>query len=129
MDKKVRIGIIVIIILVISQYLAIRLVYAHKLENSLGVLFSRVYNLKAGDIEKDGNKVPVFLEEYLKYKDSLKNYLKDNNQEIDINEVVWERIIKNTWLDKIAKDNKLEVTKDEVDDLILKISLKKINCH
>lgn len=121
MDKKVRIGIIVIIILIISQYLIIQLVYAHKLENSLGILFSKVYNLKAGSIEEGDSKLPILLEEYLKYKDSLEKYLEDNNQEIDINEVVWDRILKNTWLNKLAEDNELIVTKDELNEYLINI--------
>ena len=71
MDKRVRIGVIIVIFLIISQYLFVRLIYAHKLENNLGIFFSQVYNLKAGSIDDGGRKLTISLTDYLKYKDSL----------------------------------------------------------
>ena len=131
MDKRFKILIIIIIFLLISQYLFVKLIYAHKLENNLGVFFSKIYNLKAGTIENNGIKIPIFLEEYLVYKDSLKNYLEKNTEEINIEEIVWDRIIKNIWLENIAKNNNLLVTKEELNKYLINIEniddLKKLS--
>ena len=118
MDKRVRIGVIIVIFLIISQYLFVRLIYAHKLENNLGIFFSQVYNLKAGNIDDGGRKLTISLTDYLKYKDSLKKYLERNEEEVDIEEIVWERVLKNVWLNKIAEDNNILVTSEEFNEYL-----------
>ena len=118
MDKRVRIGVIIVIFLIISQYLFVRLIYAHKLENNLGIFFSQVYNLKAGNIDDGGRKLTISLTDYLKYKDSLKKYLERNEEEVDIEEIVWERLLKNVWLNKIAEDNNILVTSEEFNEYL-----------
>ena len=118
MDKRVRIGVIIVIFLIISQYLFVRLIYAHKLENNLGIFFSQVYNLKAGSIDDKGRKLTISLTGYLKYKDSLEKYLEINEEEVDIEEIVWERVLKNVWLNKIAEDNNILVTSEEFNEYL-----------
>ena len=118
MDKRVRIGVIIVIFLIISQYLFVRLIYAHKLENNLGIFFSQVYNLKAGNIDDGGRKLTISLTGYLKYKDSLEKYLEINEEEVDIEEIVWERVLKNVWLNKIAEDNNILVTSEEFNEYL-----------
>ena len=87
----------------------------------MGIFFSKIYNLKAGTIEDNGIKISVFLEEYLVYKDSLKNYLEKNPEETNIEEIVWDRIIKNVWLENIAQKNNLLVTKEELNKYLINI--------
>ena len=118
MDKKLKAGIIIIVFLIISQYFFIKLVYAHKLENNLGIFFSKVYNLKAGSIKEEEQELAIPLADYLKYKDSLEKYLEKNEEEIDIEEVIWERLIKNVYLNKIAQNNNIFITKEEFKDYL-----------
>jgi len=118
MDKKVRIVVIIVIFLIISQYLFVRLIYAHKLENNLGIFFSQIYNLKAGIIDDRGRKLTISLTDYLKYKNSLEKYLEINEEEVDIEEIVWERLLKNVWLNKIAEDNNILLTSEEFNEYL-----------
>ncbi len=131
MDKRLKIGVIIIIFLIISQYLFVRLVYAHKLENNLGIFISKIYNLQAGNIDDHGKKISISLTEYLNYKDSLKKYLEKNKEEINIEEIVWDRLFKNIWLNKIAISNNLLVSQEELNKYLNDIEdlgeLKKIS--
>mgnify|MGYP003998332737 CR=1 FL=1 len=56
MNKKLIIGIVIIVVIILSQWLGVKMIYSGKLDGQVAHLMSKVYHLKAGTIEKDDDK-------------------------------------------------------------------------
>ncbi len=121
--KKSAIWFIVLVIVFLAlQALGLKLVYAHKLPTSISYVFAKVYHLSAGEIKDQAESYPVSLTRYMDHQKSLNFYVKNNPDnnfgETDLGEVAWQRTIKDTWLEHLAKEYKLSVDAKEVDDYL-----------
>lgn len=133
MTKRIKwslaVGILLIII-VLSQWVLVRLAYAHKLSPNLTLSIARFYNLKAGAIKTGDGQLNVYLTDYLENKSLLDKYIaknssQDQNSEQfdtglnnlkpeEIDKLVWDKLVKEAWLSKIAKEKEIAVTEAEI---------------
>jgi hypothetical protein len=128
MKKKIVIICSIFVILVVaSQWLAIKMVQAHKLSGWSADWLTQTYNLKAGSINDPVNKqkIDIKLVDYLTNEKFINKFLA-SNQDVkmtpeEVKQAVWDRLIKDAWLVKIAKENKLEVTTQELEDYVNQI--------
>ncbi|MFA6466383.1 MAG: hypothetical protein WCV71_00815 [Patescibacteria group bacterium] len=129
--KNNRIKIIgaVILLIVLSQWLMIKLVYAHKLPLSSSIFFAQVYNLKAGTIEEQSGELDIYLKDFLinkrfadkllKATPTIEDSVKDTDaSEEELSGLVWSKLVKLAWLNKLAKENNIEVSSEDIDDYI-----------
>lgn len=134
MRKNIILVLVIILLVALSQWVAVKMIYAHKIEGQTASLMASWYNLKAGSVEKDEEELKIYLSDYLVNKDFVDNFidkqmeqasdgLSPNNPEQsisdqDIDEIVWQKIVKDAWLNNIAVKNELVVTQQELDEYI-----------
>ncbi len=121
MNKRLTVGIIVIIILILLQWVGVKMIYAGKLDGQLAYLMAKVYHLKAGIIEKDDDKLVLLMSDFVDNKKFVNSFLSngDNAKEIPeeaIDEIVWDKMVKEAWLDHIADRFDVNISDKEVDD-------------
>ena len=75
MSKKIKLLIAIIIFLIASQWLAVRMVYKHKLNGAPAIALAKLYNLKAGTIEEPDQVFVISLDDYLKHKEFVLKYI------------------------------------------------------
>lgn len=128
-NKRIKIIGVVVLLIVLSQWLMIKLVYAHKLPLSSSIFFAQVYNLKAGTIEEQSGKLDIYLEDFLinkRFADKLlkatpiiADSVKDtNSRDEELSGLVWSKLVKLAWLNKLAKENNIEVSSEDIDAYI-----------
>lgn len=126
-NKKLKIIGIIILLIILSQWLMIKLVYAHKLPQNPSIFFAQLYNLKAGEIEDKSGNINIYLKDFLLNKKFADKLLKatpitndnSNNSQVsddEISKLVWSKLIKLAWLDKLAKENDIAVTTEDIDN-------------
>lgn len=132
MNKKIKWLIIVIIVLLVAQLVVIRLVYSHNINGAPALSISKIYSLKAGTVKQGDDKLNIYLADYLENKnlvnvfiskqidqagdEVMADYQKPTDEEIS--SVVWDKVIKDAWLNNIAKKYSLLVTKEEIEDYL-----------
>ncbi len=121
--KKVKIGLGVIIILFVTQFIAVKMIYSHKINGTPASILAKIYHLKAGTIVKidlDGNtetiSIPLF--NYLKNYDLINNFgdLGSNLDEGYKKEIVWNKLFMDAYVNNIAKRAELTVTNEEIEE-------------
>ena len=128
-NKRIKIIGLVVLLIVLSQWLMIKLVYAHKLPLSSSIFFAQVYNLKAGTIEDESGELDIYLKDFLinkRFADKLlkatpiiDDSVKDtNSSEEELSGLVWSKLVKLAWLNKLAKENNIEVSSEDIDGYI-----------
>mgnify|MGYP003979772461 CR=1 FL=1 len=119
MSNKIKLLIVIIIFLIASQWLAVRMVYKHKLNGTPAVVLAGLYNLKAGTIDEIDQSYVISLSEYLKHREFVLEYIIKAGDpamsESDADSMGWNRLIKNTWLNKLAEENDLSINDEEFD--------------
>lgn len=129
MNKKIYILIIGFVLLIIlSQWIVVRMVYAKSIKGDLAINIATFYNLKAATIEKNGESLEVSLSDFLKSERLAKKLLAiktgDNEDaanvfspknEEELDNVVWDNVIKKIWLEKLAGKHDLLSTAEDVD--------------
>ena len=127
MNIKRSISIIaVVIILIISQFLMVKLVYSHKIQGSTAEFLASIYKLKAGTIEDNQGNIDISLEDFFNNKKFANKLLAAQvatdpqfaDLEIsdqEMSDIVWDKLLKQAWLNKIATENNIEVSKEDVD--------------
>ena len=125
-NKKVIIFAIVILLLALSQWLMIKLVYAHKLSQDSAIFLAQIYNLKAGIIEDPTGDVNIYLEDFLldrKFVNKLlavKPPVEDDVIDLEfsdseLSELIWSKLLKLAWLNKLANENNIESNQKDID--------------
>lgn len=133
MKKKIIFALAIILFVVLTQIILVKLVYAHKLNDSFSNTLSIIYNLKAGEIKNKDGGFKVYLKDYFEHKSFIEKFI-DKQLEADlegqeslinknltaeeIDELVWYKIVKDAWLDKNAKANDISVSEDDVKQYI-----------
>jgi len=133
--RNIILAIVIILLVILSQWAAVKLVYAHKITGNTAVMISSLYNLKMGSIEKDGEELNIYLKDYFNNKDFVSRFIakqyeqaktegqenlfeesKLNDEQVD--EVVWQKIVKDAWLNNVAETNEITITEDELNEYI-----------
>lgn len=125
MNKKRATLIIIVLLLVTFQWLMVKLVYSHKINGAPAKLLATLYHLKAGTIEDEAGNIDISLKDFFANKEFASKLLgaqatNEKFANLDINnekisELVWIKLLKQTWLEKIAKENDIEITQEDID--------------
>ncbi|MFA5126428.1 MAG: hypothetical protein WC465_00300 [Patescibacteria group bacterium] len=123
-NKKWLVAVVIIILLAASQWWSIRMIYNQQFKGQTALWLARVYHLSAGQAIKDEKQIKVVLYDYLINKDLGQRYvaqqlasgmkpgevLSDEN----IGDAAWQKILKEAWLQEIAKQHGIKVTDQDV---------------
>jgi hypothetical protein len=96
----------------------VRLVYAHKLPVNFSYYISKIYNLKAGTVSDQTSAYNISLATYLDHYRSLEHYLADNEDNVDISELAWQRAVKDHWTETLSNNYDLAVTEQEIEEYL-----------
>jgi hypothetical protein len=116
---------VILILLALSQWWTIRMIYARKLNNDTALFFAKIYYLKAAQVVTGDNKLNVYLGDYIAEEkfdfDYIKKQVKAANQEQNINdqqirEIVWDKVLRQVWVSDLATRNKISTTKQDFED-------------
>lgn len=125
-NKKVIVVGLVVFVLVFSQWLMVKMVYAHQLSGAPARWVANFYNLKAGMIEDNGQEISIPLEDFLANQSFAKRLLaaqSSGNQPLgnlnvedkEIDDLVWSKLLKQAWLNKIANEYDIGLTQEDID--------------
>ncbi|MBT4516644.1 MAG: hypothetical protein HOC78_02000 [Candidatus Komeilibacteria bacterium] len=121
MRNKIIVLLGFILLLVFSQWLLVKLVYAHKLGAGPTELLAKVYNLKMGVIEDELGDINIYLEDFFKNKDFADKLIKtqpalqeQSVSEEEISGLVWNKLLKQAWLSKLADENNIEINDNDI---------------
>lgn len=129
MNKKIYLIITTIIVLVaLSQWIMVQMVYNKQIEGDLAINIAELYNLKAATIHKNDTTLEIYLDDFLRSKKFVNKLLaiKDpsKNEQLfslpndDIDSVVWENIMKRKWLESIVNKQKIDITDEDLNQLL-----------
>jgi len=125
-NKKIVIVVgAVALLLILSQWLAVKLVYSHKINGAPAQVIAKLYNLKAGIIEGEDEKVYIYLKDFFdnyEFADRLlaaqaatneqfANLQKEKNE---LSELVWSKLLKQAWLKKVAAENDIDIKEEDI---------------
>jgi hypothetical protein len=118
MNNKIKIAIIIVLVLALSQWLIIKMIYAHNLPSGPSQFLASVYRLKAGTIKDGEDNINVYLKDFLTNQSFAKKLLEASPDKLDISDeelsdLVWGKLLKQTWLKKTAKENDIEIGEDD----------------
>lgn len=125
--NKRNIFIAVVVLFIISQYLMVKMVYAHKINGPLANILAKVYQLKAGLIEDDEDKIQIYLTEFFDNKNFAVRLIKaqaasgeqfaelNNVPDQEIADLIWNKLLKQAWISKVAKDNDISISDEDID--------------
>jgi len=94
------------------------MVYAHTLTGQVAQMLAKTYNLKAGAIVENDAELKIPLLEYLQIRKFNGDFKDPEIQNMDLNELTWNRVLKNHWLNKFAEEKDLVLSNEEVDQYI-----------
>lgn len=126
-SKKYRRIVVVLILLIISQLALVRLVYVQKISGPWATTIAKVYRLKAGTIERDGERSNIYLADYFYNKNLALKFISaqyakaqsDGQEEYvmptaeEISKLVWDKLVKDIWLARQSKAADIRVTKED----------------
>ncbi|PIR07368.1 MAG: hypothetical protein COV55_00075 [Candidatus Komeilibacteria bacterium CG11_big_fil_rev_8_21_14_0_20_36_20] len=121
MKSKLIWAIIIIGLIVISQFLAVKMIYAHKISGVPAHWLADIYNLKAGVINEELTKddITISLEEYFENQNFVEKFLsKTMETPLDkgtIYNFVWDKLIRSSWLNRFADSRNLKVSDEEME--------------
>ena len=124
-SKKVIIITAAVVLFIFSQWLAVKLVYNHKINGAPAKFLASLYNLKAGVIEEEEDNVYVYLKDFFENyefanrlltaqaatNEQFANLQQDKNE---ISELVWSKLLKQAWLKKVAIANDIAIKEEDV---------------
>lgn len=114
-----------VVLLAASQWWTIKMIYAHKINGETALFFARLYHLTAGRAVGPNEHLTFSLADYLQDETFAFDYIKKEataqNQESNISDdqikkMVWDKILKQTWVASVAKKNKISVSDQDFQD-------------
>lgn len=125
-NKKLGVLLIVIFLFILSQWFLVKLVYDHKINGNVAEFLSKAYYLKAGIIKEEGQSINIYLGDFFaNYKFAKKllaaqaasneQFANLQNEDNELSQLVWSKLLKQAWLYKVAAENNLEIKKEDVD--------------
>jgi hypothetical protein len=120
MNKKIIIGTIIIVIIILSQWLGVKMIYTGKLDGNVAHFMAKVYHLKAGTIKKGDDKLVLFMSDFIDNRKFVASFLSNNGGEninqTELDNIVWDKMIKEVWLNYMADFFNVNISDQEVDD-------------
>lgn len=127
-SKKFIIILIIVVLIVASQWFAVRLVYAKKVSQPVAIYLARIYHLQAGKMINNDKTFVIGLLDYLDNINFAKKYLAKQAEQMqteqmgefqmpsdeDIYQAAWRKMLKDAWLNDMAKDADLAVSDEDV---------------
>lgn len=124
-SKKVIIIVAVVILLIFSQWLAVKLVYNHKINGAPAKFLATLYNLKAGVIEEEEGNIYIYLKDFFANYEFANRLLKAQaatneqfanlqKEENELSELVWSKLLKQAWLKKVARDKDIAIKEEDI---------------
>ena len=113
------------ILFALSQWWTISLIYARKVNHETALLFAKIYHLKAAQVITGDNKLNIYLSDYIAEEkfdfDYINKQIKANNTELsfsdqEIAEIVWDKVLRQAWVNDLAHKNKISITKQDFED-------------
>ncbi len=135
-SAKKRIIIFVVIILgllIASQWWSIRMVYAGKFNQDTAFFFAKVYRLNAGNVWTGNKKINISLATYLSDEqfafDYLRKQAKTKGEELNMSEeqmkdIAWDKVLRQAWVDNLATNNKVQISDQDFEDFYTSIGGK-----
>ncbi len=124
--KKTLILVVVALILIVaSQWWTIRMIYAKKFNGDVAMLFARIYHLSAGNVVNSGGNIDIALADYISDENFAFDYLKKQasakgeeftTSDQEVREIAWDKILRQTWVENIAKNNKISINDQDIAD-------------
>jgi len=114
MNKKITVLFFILLLIVLSQWLLIKLVYRHAIKGSPAVVIANIYHLKAGSVNDDGSKTDIALADFLAIRNFNGAFKDPEIQNMDLDALTWNRVLKNYWLNKFAEEKSLTLEEGEV---------------
>lgn len=114
-----------IVLLAASQWWTIKMIYAHKINGETALFFARLYHLTAGRAVGSNEHLTVGLADYLRDETFALDYVKkealaqnqdSNISDVQIKEMVWDKILKQTWVASVARKNKIAINDQDFQD-------------
>lgn len=122
LNKKFVVAIAILLLLALSQWLMVSMVYAHKMPYGASLTMARLYNLKAATIENEDEKIVVSLEDFLKNKHFVQKFVASQNSSEDLlsavedlDNLVWDKVLKYAWIYNVAMQNNITVEQEDID--------------
>ncbi|MFA6308069.1 MAG: hypothetical protein WCS88_03450 [Patescibacteria group bacterium] len=123
--RNILIG-VVLLLIILSQLFMVKLIYAHKISGSPAKFLATLYQLKAGIVEDKSGDINIYLKDFITNKNFVSrlldyqvntdaNFANLDIKEQEISDLVWNNLLKKAWLKKIAKENDIELTQEDID--------------
>ena len=144
-NKSIIVVIGILLLLLISQIILVKMVYAHKLRDSFAEKIAGAYNLKAGTVKDENRTMDIYLTDFFDNKKFITQFIQsqqDNSgnaqmpTDSQLSDMIWKKIIKNAWVNALAAENNITVDQDEIDqyleffggkDKVVEIAQKELN--
>ncbi|MBU1203051.1 hypothetical protein KKH39_03380 [Patescibacteria group bacterium] len=127
LSRNIKIALLVLLVVLLSQLVIVKMVYAGKLNQNFSESVAGFYNLKAGSIKEENKTLNIYLNDYFKNKKFIISFLEsqqDNSGNTEmpsdeqIKEIVWKKLVKNTWINSLADENDIKVEPDEIEQYL-----------
>ncbi|MBT4849889.1 hypothetical protein HON36_03485 [Candidatus Parcubacteria bacterium] len=137
--KLVKLGLIVLLV-VLANFVVVKMVYANKITGKSAQFFARLYNLKIGVIHEPNQDLAIYLSDYFENVNFVNEYLKAKieyeqsdvaTEEDDIfdpfaideipkpavvDKVIWDKLVKEAWIAKVARENEITLSEEEIEE-------------
>lgn len=133
-QKKIVILVFVVLaLLVASQWWSIRMIYAGQLNHDTAFLLAKIYRLNAGTVVTGDQKLNIRLTTYLSDEkfalDYLRKQSKTRGEELNMSEeqmkgIAWDKVLRQTWVDNLATNNKITIGDQDYEDFYVSIGGK-----
>ena len=123
--KTVILIVAVLILIVASQWWTIRMIYAKKFNGDVATLFARIYHLSAANVINSSGNINIALADYISDENFAFDYLKKQANakgeefalsDQQVREIAWDKILRQTWVNSIAKKNKIFINDQDMAD-------------
>lgn len=120
MNKRLKILLAILGVLVVLVWASTKLVYAHKLPFGTSLFLSKIYHLKAGEVVGKDKTDSLYLSDYLRSYQSLEKYLANfpDQPDVDLNDLAWQGVVRENWVKNLAENFDLNVSDQELEDYI-----------
>lgn len=120
MKKKLILAAGILGFLLLLSYLSSILILQNKLPLNVAMVLSRFYKIKAAEVVELKHTYPVYLADYLRHRNSLESFSKNftSTEEVNINDLAWQGLVRDLWVNNLAKNFKLEVKDSEIEEYL-----------
>lgn len=124
-NKIIVLVVAVLLLLAASQWWTIKMIYAQKLKGDTALFFAKAYRLTAGRAVGPNEQLTIYLSDLLQDQVFAQDYIKKesaaeknpvNFSDQDIKDMVWKKVLKQAWIDHLAKKDKITLQDQDLED-------------